>query len=230
MLPDAEDENKLAYMDIYTAFRDMVDSLLDMHLEELGVTAEQFAAVCEAAASQQVGMEVLEQILAVDDFVSFKKMMVKRNMELELEAMKALQSLSEQIADGGAGAPPADPDAAPEDDFEAQLQQALELSMREAQAAGTSTDIDASEMERQRAEAEEAELAMAIALSLQVEEEKEKQILAEAAASSPPAPAPAPAPAPVVDLSVVMGMGMDVNVVIDLSMVMDVLLWPLPMR
>ena len=40
-------------MDIYTAFRDMVDSLLEMHLEELGVTGEQFAAVCEAAAQQQ---------------------------------------------------------------------------------------------------------------------------------------------------------------------------------
>merc|ERR1719171_3130434 len=105
-------------MDIYTAFRDMVDSLLDMHLEELGVTAEQFAAVCEAAASQQVGMEVLEQILAVDDFVSFKKMMVKRNMELELEAMKALQSLSDKVAEDGAAEEYAEPPPE-DDDFEA---------------------------------------------------------------------------------------------------------------
>ena len=62
-------------MSIFKSFADMVDSLLEMHLEEMGVTVEQFAAVCEAAASKQVGMEVLEQILAVDDYISFKKMM-----------------------------------------------------------------------------------------------------------------------------------------------------------
>ena len=140
-------------MDIYTAFRDMVDSLLEMHLEELGVTGEQFAAVCEAAAQQQVGMEVLEQILAVDDFVSFKKMMVKRNMELELEAMKALQSLSARIAEEGSGSG-GEQEEPGDDDFEAQLQQALELSMKEAQAAGTSTGINSADVDRQQAEAE----------------------------------------------------------------------------
>ena len=155
-LPDAEDENKLAYMDIYSAFRDMVDSLLEMHLEDLGVTAEQFAAVCEAAASQQVGMEVLEQILAVDDFVSFRKMMVKRNMELELEAMKALQLLSSRIAAEGSSGGGGEQEVPGEDDFEARLQLALELSMKETQAAGTSTDIHSSELDRQQAETEAA--------------------------------------------------------------------------
>ena len=140
-------------MDIYTAFRDMVDSLLEMHLEELGLTGELFAAVCEAAAQQQVGMEVLEQILAVDDFVSFKKMMVKRNMELELEAMKALQSLSARIAEEGSGSG-GEQEEPGDDDFEAQLQQALELSMKEAQAAGTSTGINSADVDRQQAEAE----------------------------------------------------------------------------
>ena len=134
-------------MDIYAAFRDMVDSLLEMHLEDMGVTGEQFAAVCEAAAQQQVGMEVLEQILAVDDFVSFKKMMVKRNMELELEAMKAVQSLSTRIAAEGSGGG-GEQEEPGEDDFEAQLQLALELSMKEAQAAGTSTDINSSDVDR----------------------------------------------------------------------------------
>ena len=107
-------------MDIYTAFRDMVDSLLEMHLEELGVTGEQFAAVCEAAAQQQVGMEVLEQILAVDDFISFKKMMVKRNMELEYESLRGLQSLSDQVEAGAPTELPADPDES-DGEFEAEM-------------------------------------------------------------------------------------------------------------
>ena len=98
-------------------------------------------------------MEVLEQILAVDDFVSFKKMMVKRNMELELEAMKALQSLSARIAEEGSGSG-GEQEEPGDDDFEAQLQQALELSMKEAQAAGTSTGINSADVDRQQAEAE----------------------------------------------------------------------------
>merc|ERR1719230_377122 len=78
----------------------MVDSLLEMHLEEMGCTAEDFAKLCATYGSTEVGKEVLEQVLAVDDFISFKKMMVKRNMELELESLRQLQLLSEQIEDG----------------------------------------------------------------------------------------------------------------------------------
>ena len=91
---DSEDENKLAYIDIFNAFREMVENLLEMHLEEFGVTMDQFVTLCTEHSSSEVGKEILEQILAVDDFVSFKQMMVKRNMELELESLKELQVLS----------------------------------------------------------------------------------------------------------------------------------------
>ena len=104
---DTEEENKLSYMEIYTAFREMADSLLELHLEEYGISAEQFAEVCSQAHLQENARDVIEQVLALDDFVSFKKMMVKRNMELELEAMKMLHSLNQKLAaelDDGADA------------------------------------------------------------------------------------------------------------------------------
>ena len=75
---DTEEENKLSYMEIYTAFREMADSLLELHLEEYGISAEQFAEVCSQAHLQENARDVIEQVLALDDFVSFKKMMVKR--------------------------------------------------------------------------------------------------------------------------------------------------------
>ena len=121
---DSEDENKLAYIDIFNAFREMVDSLLGMHLANMGCGAEDFAALCNQYSTTDAGREVLEQILAVDDFVSFKKMMVKRNMELELESLKALQNLSEKLEDEAANGEAPPPEQAEEDDFEAQLQQA----------------------------------------------------------------------------------------------------------
>lgn len=117
---DSEEENKLAYMDIYAAFRMMVESLMELHLQDMGCTTEQFAQLCATCGSTNVGREVVEQILAVDDFVSFKKMMVKRNMELELESLKALQALSERLASGQGGTFP--DDGSEEDSFERQLQ------------------------------------------------------------------------------------------------------------
>ena len=55
------------------------------------------------------------------------------------QAMKALQSLSSRIAaegaEGGGDGGGAEPETPAEDDFEAQLQMALELSMKEAQVA-----------------------------------------------------------------------------------------------
>ena len=171
-------------MEIYTAFREMADSLLELHLEEYGISAEQFAEVCSQAHLQENARDVIEQVLALDDFVSFKKMMVKRNMELELEAMKMLASLNEKVAAEAADDLDAAADAADaagggggdDDDFEAQLARALELSLKEANAAGCSTDIDRADIDAKAAEAEEAELRMALALSMQLEEERQRQV------------------------------------------------------
>jgi len=192
---DSEDENKLAYIDIFNAFREMVENLLEMHLEEFGVTMDQFVTLCTEHSSSEVGKEILEQILAVDDFVSFKQMMVKRNMELELESLKELQVLSDKLEDG------VDLPHTEDDDFEAELQAALELSVKEAKAAGISTDVDMAEIHRQQEEAEEADLRMALALSMQMEEHAiaQEELAANPApppAKPTPAPAPAPAPAP----------------------------------
>ena len=210
---DTEEENKLSYMEIYTAFREMADSLLELHLEEYGISAEQFAEVCSQAHLQENARDVIEQVLALDDFVSFKKMMVKRNMELELEAMKMLASLNEKVAaeaaddlDAAADAADAAGGGGDDDDFEAQLARALELSLKEANAAGCSTDIDRADIDAKAAEAEEAELRMALALSMQLEEERQRQVddegkaaaaaiavsAAAAAAAAPPPPPPPP--------------------------------------
>ena len=110
---DSEEENKLVYHDTFNLFREMVEGLLDMHLTNMGISMEAFAELCETYSTTEVGKEVLEQILAVDDFVSFKKMMVKRNMELELESLRALQQLSDKVEQG------APPDEEEPDDEEA---------------------------------------------------------------------------------------------------------------
>ena len=165
---DSEEENKLAHIDIFNAFREMVESLLEMHLSDVGCSMEEFVELCEAYSTTEVGRDVLEQILAVDDYVSFKKMMVKRNMELELETMRALSAL-----ENGETPPAAEAEEGEEvDEEEAEMRHALALSLQEAEAAGLSTHIHAAEIADKEAEQEDADLQQALAMSLQLEEER----------------------------------------------------------
>jgi hypothetical protein len=85
---DGDDENKLCYTDTHNQFRELLDQLISSNLAQLGVTSEQFVLACARGKDQDVNKAVFEQILAVDDFMTFKKMMVKRNMALEVEALE----------------------------------------------------------------------------------------------------------------------------------------------
>jgi len=51
-------------------------------MRELGVTNEQFIESCERAQQHPVHKKIVEQIMAVDDFLAFKRLMVKRNSDL----------------------------------------------------------------------------------------------------------------------------------------------------
>jgi len=124
---DNEEENKFIYTDMHLMFQEKVDGLLLSHLSMMDVSAEQFAEVCEQSrTSRDINQQVYEQITAMDDFLTFKKLMVKRNMELELEAVQEMQQANVPIT-------------APEDEDEAEalFQQALkesaELSVAEAE-------------------------------------------------------------------------------------------------
>ncbi|KAG7393098.1 hypothetical protein PHYPSEUDO_012434 [Phytophthora pseudosyringae] len=98
---DTSDENKFVYTELHAQFRELVESVLGSHLAEMGLAASDFAAICEkqrdseraagGSVSDGVSADVVNQILAMDDFLSFKKLMVKRNLELELEAIKELR-------------------------------------------------------------------------------------------------------------------------------------------
>jgi hypothetical protein len=60
----------------------MVDDLLSELMAELGVSQDQFIDACEKASSNPLHKKIVEQITAVDNFIAFKKLMVKRNTEL----------------------------------------------------------------------------------------------------------------------------------------------------
>ena len=86
-------ENKLVYTEIHNViftqkFKELIDGLLDNICVTLGITHQQFFKTCETGVKNPSHRRVFEQILACDNFISFKKLMIKRNKELEVEASK----------------------------------------------------------------------------------------------------------------------------------------------
>lgn len=61
--------------------QERVDELLTGFLVELGVSALEFFDVAKSASDKLTAF-VVQTILTVDDFLMFKAMMVKRNMDL----------------------------------------------------------------------------------------------------------------------------------------------------
>lgn len=59
-------------------------------MAELGVTQDQFIEACEKASVNPLHKKIVDQITAVDNFVAFKKLMVKRNTELNEQAIRML--------------------------------------------------------------------------------------------------------------------------------------------
>lgn len=59
-------------------------------MQELGVTEEQFMEACSRASTNPLHKKIVDQITAVDNFIAFKKLMVKRNAELNEYALNMM--------------------------------------------------------------------------------------------------------------------------------------------
>jgi hypothetical protein len=214
---DSDDENKLVYTEAHADFCSLVEQLLESHLGEIGLTAEDFAAVSAAAPpGSPLRTIVLEQVLACEDFATFKKLMVRRSAELNLEAIEtlAVERAGLQVrgaaAVAGAGGLPAVAPSAPGpanadaggggeeeeegDDEEADedvLRQAIAMSLLGAEHAAVAAELEVATLE--------SHIAASNALTAQ---DEEVVAAAPPATTSPPAatsPAAAAAGAGAVD-------------------------------
>jgi hypothetical protein len=113
--------------------------MLTNMLAEIGISEETFAEACIKATSNPTHKMLLSEIMAVDNFMAFKKLMVKRNKDLSEEALQLLHAreagidpdlLYEQHNYGG--------NSAAEDEEIAQAIKAS-LELEEAKKSGKST-------------------------------------------------------------------------------------------
>lgn len=89
---DLEEENKLEYTQLHIEFMTLVDKLLCELLEDLGVTPETMVSVLsdDLGNKCKISSFVLTSVLSVEDFLQFKAMMVKRNVELTNQVIESL--------------------------------------------------------------------------------------------------------------------------------------------
>ena len=64
---------------------------------ELGASQEQFLKVAEKGLKNEEDKKYFEQLVACDNFIYFKGMMVKRNLQLEEEAWKLMKQKKETL-------------------------------------------------------------------------------------------------------------------------------------
>jgi len=191
-------EEKLEYTECHMAYQQLVDGLFAERLEELSVADADFERFCRAGltTNSQLHRVLVEQLLSVEDYMTFKGMMVQRNADLHRETLRSMaedqvQYVVEDACDEIDTVDTTVFDLLEEDGREAGHVVAQEWRRCEDEILSGLVASGEEELEAQRL-CEEAELERAIALSLQAEEERVRRLAAAeaqepAVASSPDA-------------------------------------------
>ena len=78
------EENRLEWHELHAQLQAMVESLLEQQLAQLGVSVDDFVARLQACPESREGNDLLETVLSMDDFGSFKAQMLRLRADLEL--------------------------------------------------------------------------------------------------------------------------------------------------
>lgn len=97
---DDEEESKLSYTEIHQEYKALVEKLLDTYLKEVGINEEKFQEACMSPlAKTRTSQAILQPVLAAEDFRLFKEMMVQKNIEMQLQAIRIIQKRNGVLPD-----------------------------------------------------------------------------------------------------------------------------------
>ncbi|XP_060773129.1 cilia- and flagella-associated protein 36 isoform X2 [Neoarius graeffei] len=102
---DDEEENKLSYTEIHQQYKELVEKLLENYMQEVGISEQQFLDACSSPFAKSKTLQaVFQPVLATNDFQIFRSMMVQKNVELQLQALRVIKerngALPECLTDG----------------------------------------------------------------------------------------------------------------------------------
>jgi len=87
---EGQNNDKPDQRKIHKVFTKMIDKLMQTLLSEISITQKEFLAACHKAKHNKNHWKVVKQILLVEDFAQFEKIMIKRNKDLEMKSMSML--------------------------------------------------------------------------------------------------------------------------------------------
>ncbi|KAJ7341289.1 hypothetical protein JRQ81_005212 [Phrynocephalus forsythii] len=97
---DDEEESKLSYTEIHQEYKALVERLLDSYLTEVGINEDKFQEACTSLlAKTHTSQAILQPVLAAEDFGLFKQMMVQKNIEMQLQAIRLIQERNGVLPD-----------------------------------------------------------------------------------------------------------------------------------
>ncbi|XP_026532506.1 cilia- and flagella-associated protein 36 [Notechis scutatus] len=97
---DDEEESKLSYTEIHQEYKALVEKLLDSYLKEVGINEDKFQEACMSPlAKTRTSQAILQPVLAAEDFRLFKEMMVQKNIEMQLQAIRIIQERNGVLPD-----------------------------------------------------------------------------------------------------------------------------------
>lgn len=97
---DDEEESKLTYTEIHQEYKELVEKLLETYLKEIGINEDQFQEACTSPlAKTRTSQAILQPVLAAEDFTIFKAMMVEKNTEMQLQAIRIIQERNGVLPD-----------------------------------------------------------------------------------------------------------------------------------
>ncbi|XP_070590868.1 cilia- and flagella-associated protein 36 [Erythrolamprus reginae] len=97
---DDEEESKLSYTEIHQEYKALVEKLLDSYLKEVGINEDRFQEACMSPlAKTRTSQAILQPVLAAEDFRLFKEMMVQKNIEMQLQAIRIIQERNGVLPD-----------------------------------------------------------------------------------------------------------------------------------
>ncbi|XP_042302870.1 cilia- and flagella-associated protein 36 isoform X2 [Sceloporus undulatus] len=97
---DDEEESKLSYTEIHQEYKALVEKLLESYLKEVGINEDKFQEACMSPlAKTRTSQAILQPVLAAEDFRLFKEMMVQKNIEMQLQAIRIIQERNGVLPD-----------------------------------------------------------------------------------------------------------------------------------
>ena len=181
-------ENEREYCRVHDEYKNLVDFMLGTYMEDIGITPVQFEKACCKSSSRiksQFHQMLFEQLWAADDFDMFQRMMIRTNIELQLQALELIQQRC--------GLLPASLKAESTevcDEEKRVLEEVIRLSMLEHQQEEARMDQETRDLERTLAEtdAERRRLEAERSREQELIRETMKLSVAEKPAGSTPIP------------------------------------------